>query len=1494
MGSYPFSPVSSGKNYVNAGSSTQFKCTMSTSGTVNSIVIEARGVDASGSSVEYPIIVGADNTTGFRYTLAKNGTSSSNYIAGPTYYATTITSEQEEILRLTNGWQSEYSANDTFYFWINAEKSDYGLKEIKITLNTTDSGSSGDGSDEPDEPGDSGDSENSEIAKLEITWPENFLFKGPKTIQFNPSITVYQTCTFAFCIYKNGSNTTGLIYMNSGQYLYSGDTYSEKFSYTFSSAGKYKVEIVAISAYNTSETVIISQEYEVYTEMGSIETFTVSTNYGNNQSGISFSNVDSSLIFNWSLPSTNGNEIIGYQLYKVNNSNDILIYSGLQQSYKISNILNSDITEFYVKAIPNRSDVAEVTSNIITIYSAIFEPQTYIEANPVELTSKNNSLIWEKPNTNLNLPNLTYSYEIQYERSSDGKTWKDNYISLGTSTTESLTLDASSFLNDFFLFKIITTIEYNGVSKGTISTLKSQNFIKFSGIKPNQLKSLEFFAVNNLLNNTKKSVWDGNIWTNLQDYCYLINPSIIKVNFGDPVFNDGIKLYTPGIRIEWTRGTYKGDIELFADSIDSVSHSFELNENLGELFWNKNIQSPLALRIYAVGKLTKEDGTIITVVKDDSEPFFPGISGNINSLQIAKLPIIEKDAIVTPKRGIVDVNFSESNKQPIIDLENNIYEDLRIENLKYYHPQNDSIDLYGFKVYAKINEGQYQLIRQQLLEEKNGEGSFENNIYIPSNFNPIIGENLSDNNLYLGLNILGTLTNRDKKTHIDTLLGTDVSTYTEPFNISYKITVIDEYGNESDLENSYEYNFIYDCRKSSEFFNAPEIYLQSNIDENLQELQNIYNNPRKISPYNEDIYCISVKEKNNNDIDSINDSVYFGFYPGFKQSDYNNNSNKYVVINEQKYLLDGQTDPNIYYVYKFVKTINGWKEPKIISILTPEKEVENLIKTTKEIQDENNNTQIITYYLYRHEFQLDDHRYDEIAYYQILPAYTDANGIRLPRLYCDIENNLNKFNVIYNGNNNLKYGIPFWCSRIVFAQVQASVIERLAITKDNFGFKNPKLGLYVKDWGATNQFYSGKPLLGKNLEEYNNFNSIKYIVEYQNNEGELIEENNTWHRNYPINYNILATEYNYANWKDLYTDLDNDYKDLYSEINGENLFENPYTGNIIYINLKTPIAGTSAASQSFKAQVKITNTIDRFTTDNNGNSYYGILTEEVKSEDNIIYIAQNNKTFIITENKIGINQPDIGNVSETFYIIGKQQTDLEKNYKNIIGIESSNASMINGKIGAYIGFYDNSNNNQGERVLAGSIGFCTDPVNSIILEEEVLISELLENYNLTLDQFNKLNGTQITQAGVESGSTYSGDFYYYGTRIPYIHYKDGLTDTEIHQSLALIGENGIYVGENGKIGHTNIIEKTTIQNYYPITFDEQGHITSHGNALEIFDLINETNMEEEIILDSAAGTKISKATLMKQYLNITYGVDDPSSLGAAKEGDIYLWIQSSN
>lgn len=1127
------------------------------------------------------------------------------------------------------------------------------------------------------------------------------IFPSPGTFTQTTTLGVFFNISFSNCEYIEASlydTISGGTIAESGRIT--GSSYADTLYFTLNKGDNYNLRAEVFYMPISSGGGFVwgntyypngnsTYAYKYIGDLGSISAPSVNSPYYGKRSGTSFIYPGETYTLSWSAPTTNGNTINGYQCL----FNGNLFNSSNSTSISIGNNLNEkESGEWKIKAIAGTNpETSSSTSSGTYVYNLKIDTQDSITINNSTLASGSTDFSWEQALINVNdsiLGNFTVQYNLKYKTSSDKINWSSLQTIASNLTNNQYTIEDISNLDltgKFVCFVIENNIYYNSSLIKTITTEELDGFIKYAGEKPNQLSSIIFESSDlKQRNYLSKYIYNGTkfIWETF-NYKYITKGSTLTINFGELAAG-----YTkPGVKISWERGSYKGSKEFYENNTSSTTSmviNFVEDDFFNSNFWDST--SSLILTITSLGYIE----TINTTVLEEERGFF--YKGS--DIQVAKNPIVSNtyDSISTISKNI-PVNFTTGNQEPIVDEANGIYEDLKINNIKATHPQEIEIFAYEVSASVLINNTwkDYQVVTDNLLSATKG-GGYSTNESRLSWFIP--DWNVEDNKVIFGLNIL----NSAKNSHLTALLGSEISQYNQKLTVDYRIFAIDVYGQKSN--NYFSYIFTYDCRKPAIFEISPQIQSPTSIDRKI------------ISPYGNDISVIPVFN---------GDNLIIKFYPAINPNHYNNNQNNYFNYNGKTYLKHSSgnsiIDPNYYRVYKFIKNSKGNFETVLIDRIEPFSNTPIVTKESETLGEEE-----ALYYRYQLNFNLENKDIDEVEYFQIVPFYEDG-GLRISRIHY-YEDNSNGFNI----DNAI-----FWNSRISSPKVQVTGVERIATTEDDFGFELPKLKLYVTDWGTTHQFYDGEKLTKEQLVNYNRLTDLTYSIKYYKEKvenGVTSEEylsGKDWGRNYLINsapsitYNDLASEYNYASFEELKTHTD---KDL-SSINGNDHLPVVTSGTTLYVNLPSPIEGTSASATNFFAKLTINGKINRVNKDSTEASFKPYSLQLI---DYSIYISQNKKTFMIQQGKLGINQPELKEVEESLYIVDKKtMSGSGVNHPNILGLEADRTfNKINNITGAFVGFYDDSSKNKGDRILMGSIGLgMTLKENS----EEVLSYEPYVFYN---------------------------------------------------------------------------------------------------------------------------------------------------------------------
>lgn len=1184
------------------------------------------------------------------------------------------------------------------------------------------------------------------------------IFPSPGTFTQTTTLGVFFNISFSNCEYIEASlydTISGRTIAESGRIT--GSSYANTLNFTLNKGDNYNLRaevyympVSSGSGFTWGNTYYpngsSTYAYKFIGDLGSISAPSVNSPYYGTRNGTSFIYPGETYTLSWSAPETNGNTINGYQCL----FNGNIFSSSNSTSINIGNNLNEkESGEWKIKAIAgNNPETSSSTSSGTYVYNLKIDTQDSITINNSTLASGPAEFSWEQALINVNdsiLNNFTVQYNLKYKVSSDKINWGSLQSIASNLTSNQYTIEDISNLGltgKFVCFVIENNIYYNSNLIKTITTEELDGFIKYAGEKPNQLSSIIFESSDlKQRNYLSKYSYNGTdfIWETF-NYEYITKGSTLTINFGELAAG-----YTkPGVKISWERGSYKGSKEFYENNTSSTTSmviNFVEDDFFDSNFWNST--SKLILTIASLGYIE----TIGTTVLEEKISFYKK-----EDIQVIKKPVVSNtyDSISTVSKSI-PVNFTAGNQEPIVDEANGIYEDVKINNIKATHPQE--VEIYAYEVSASVLVNDtwkdYQVVTDNLLSATKG-GKYSVNESRPGWFIP--NWDVEDNKVIFSLNIL----NNAKNSHLTALLGSEISQYNQKLTVDYRIFAIDIYGQKS--SNYFSHSFIYDCRKPAFFGVSPQIQSPVSIDRKI------------ISPYGNEISVIPVFN---------GDNLIIKFYPAINPNHYNNNQNNYFNYNGKTYLKHSSNnsiiDPNYYRVYKFIKNSKGDFETILIDRIEPFSNISSVTKESEVLGEEK-----ALYYRYQLNFNLENKDIDEVEYFQIVPFYEEG-GLRISRIHY-YEDNSNGFNI----DNAI-----FWNSRIGSPKVQVTGVERIATTEDDFGFELPKLKLYVTDWGTTHQFYDGERLTKEQLVNYNRLTDLTYSIKYYKEKvenGVTSEEylsGKDWERNYLTNsapsftYNDLALEYNYTSFEELNTHTEKDF----SFINGTDYLPVVTSGTTLYVNLPSPIEGTGASTTNFFAKLTINGKVNRVNKDSDEASFKPYSLQLINYS---IYISQNKKTFMIQQGKLGINQPELKEVEESLYIIDKKTiSGSGVNHPNILGIEADRTfNKINEMPGAFIGFYDDSSQNNGDRILMGSIGLGMTFKES---SEEILSYE------------------------------------------PYIFYNADATGTMT--ALKLVPEGGNYIAVEGNIiSHEKPVASTEGTAFIKINYDEFGHINGSSNV----------------------------------------------------------------
>lgn len=395
-----------------------------------------------------------------------------------------------------------------------------------------------------------------------------------------------------------------------------------------------------------------------------------------------------------------------------------------------------------------------------------------------------------------------------------------------------------------------------------------------------------------------------------------------------------------GIKVEWQKGSYKGEAEITGTSkVLSVNFSADNNNLLfmddsnSILFKATSFYEENNIRFYGESALDFSE----------SLDFF-----------ISKKPIVYTNGTTIPlinSKVIRNVDFVEK------EIVGNI-EDYKLTNLQARTVSD--IPIAGFKIYATKNIEDYRngklVNSNEVLKLNNDyinfndEENFEfyqfNNFLVDSDFDDILSfeSEILENPQYLK----------------DLLNEGQSLSLLNNFQIFYYVFVaVNALKQESDEIYYFEVN--YDFQLTAELLSSPQLI--DKIDDSLifekdSSGRYLFHNRNKYLENNE-----TVEEY---------DWITFKWYPAFNKNDYLIVGDKY---DENHYLLPGKMDPN---VYTLCKKINN-------NIYT-----KRLIPNIDYVEEEEEDGR--RYYLGRYALSLKDEKIDEAFTLSLKPGYIDSTN----------------------------------------------------------------------------------------------------------------------------------------------------------------------------------------------------------------------------------------------------------------------------------------------------------------------------------------------------------------------------------------------------------------------------------------------------------------------------------------------------------------------
>lgn len=390
-----------------------------------------------------------------------------------------------------------------------------------------------------------------------------------------------------------------------------------------------------------------------------------------------------------------------------------------------------------------------------------------------------------------------------------------------------------------------------------------------------------------------------------------------------------------GIKVEWQKGSYKGEAEITGTSkVLSVNFSADNNNLLfmddsnSILFKATSFYEENNIRFYGESALDFSE----------SLDFF-----------ISKKPIVYTNGTTIPlinSKVIRNVDFVEK------EIVGNI-EDYKLTNLQARTVSD--IPIAGFKIYATKNIEDYRngklVNSNEVLKLNNDyinfndEENFEfyqfNNFLVDSDFDDILSfeSEILENPQYLK-----DLLNEGKSLSLLNNLQT----------FYYVFIAINALKQESDEIYYFEVN--YDFQLTAELLSSPQLIINPDFKKDSSGRYLFHNRNKYL--------------ENNKTVEEY-DWITFKWYPAFNKNDYLIAEGKY---NKDHYLLPGEMDPN---VYTLCKKINN-------NIYT-----KRLIPNIDYIEEEEDGRR---YYLGRYALSLKDEKIDEVFTLSLKPGYIDSTN----------------------------------------------------------------------------------------------------------------------------------------------------------------------------------------------------------------------------------------------------------------------------------------------------------------------------------------------------------------------------------------------------------------------------------------------------------------------------------------------------------------------
>lgn len=881
---------------------------------------------------------------------------------------------------------------------------------------------------------------------------------------------------------------------------------------------------------------------------------------------------------------------------------------------------------------------------------------------------------------NAGASNISSVYTTQY-RLKDSSTYT-NFSPSATSTsssTKTFTFDPTGIisLNQTVKFKITCTLYINSSISMDISAVGEASNYSTYGQEPNQLISLQYYLSNSDCYGTAPNdtyLVSSETWT-LSNFRFGANNKIyLKVILGDIINSD---TYNRCFDIIWKRGNdITGTITCILDETWAASQTPIVNYI--ELILSKSSGTTNTQVTYSGTAIECQctnlfDTTLTAPVTflalaksqliSDTTTFLSNNSYALNTsthFVLAKIPILWSEGTIPLQNitSILNVNFS-TGEEPVTDYQLN---NIQATSLS-------GVELYGYKVYINLGESDIE-VTEPILSQVDTGATFDstNHIFIPTSF--VSPNDTTGNLVSLNLNVLS-----DPQYLYEALDISTLTTLDRIVNITYKITVVDTLKQESSTNSNVQLNAKYDFRIPSEMISSPIINFSDYVV-NSSYTPLIRNIIYTGSTFVENALCFHGQSSNNSN--AIKDSIIFEWYPAFKATDKASNPTHYGLIGDKYYLLEGFTDPNIYYIFKWNFGSSGLitNTYRNLKLSIENNDYYSTVESKTYI---NSNGETVTgnviKYIGRYSINLRNIEEDELCYLCLVPAYSTAGENDKISYTTFSSTNAQLNHLCYNSSTT---AVPIYIARFMNSTTLITGIDR---TTDN----NKYISFKINDYGTSKKLNS----ITINQSNFSGYGPLSRM---------LIE--------FVLLYQGVAVEY--TSGQSIQT------KD--SNIDSTILDSFKYESNFdldIYTNLLDKNAYTAQLSTSIYCQRSIC------TINNN----VFIITGTEDSLTNIItqYVAPTFGTLSLRKNKIGINKSALTNKEETLSIVAKDRCDVSgaTSYPNIIGIYNNDFSKMpnydgtntvpeitsSSNRGGYIGFYDSED---GVDTWKGSLGFEQD------------------------------------------------------------------------------------------------------------------------------------------------------------------------------------------